>query len=321
MRNNNTAPVLDRSNERFAPFLDNWCHQYFHVDAHPVSRGDFLWNALKYDFGQFQLTQLACDPVVVERSHRDIRSDTSPSYFVTLQIKGSAFVQQSGSGCQLFAGDFTLIDSRQPYQIKFDTPVKRLILRLPGDFLQRRMAAFGNPVANRFATKSGMSAVFASMLKSLADQASTIGPNNEHVLLTSISDFLISSLEEDFLARSGSKHLTTHQYSQMTQIKRYIQAHLSDPDLSAAKIANTFQITERHLYHVFKNTDQTLAKFIRQERIKNCMNDLSCPEKRGRTVSEIGFSWGFNDSAHFSRTFKECAGVSPKSFRTRELNS
>jgi AraC-like DNA-binding protein len=313
------APALDSSNERFAPFLDNWCHQYFHVDAHPVSRGEFLWNALKYDFGQLQLTQLACDPIRVERSSKDIRSDKTPSYFVTLQLKGNASIEQSGSGCDLSEGDFTLVDSRKPYQIKFNNPVKRLILRLPGDLLERRMATFGNPVANRFSSQSGMSAVFASMLEALAHQASTIGPDNEHVLLTSISDFLIASLEEDFRARRGEKHLTTHQFSQMTQIKRYINVHLSDPELSATKIANAFQITERHLYHIFKNTDQTLAKYIRQERIKHCMYDLSSPAKRARTVSEIGFSWGFNDAAHFSRTFKECVGVSPKSFRTREL--
>lgn len=315
------TPLWERQNARFAPFLDHWCHQYFHVDAHPVSRGEFLWNALKYDFGQFQLTQLACDPIIVERSSKDIRSDTDPSYFVTLQLKGSAFIDQSGRGCHLSEGDFTLVDSRKPYKIKFDTPVKRLILRLPGDLLKRRMAAFGDPVASRFMTGTGMSAVFAAMLTSLANQASTIGPNNEHALLTSISEFLIATLEEDFLARSEDHHLTTYQHGQILRIKRHIQARLSDPSLSAAKIADAFQITERHLYHVFKNTDQTLAKYIRQERIKHCMQDLSSPEKRSRTVSEIAFSWGFNDSAHFSRAFKECVGVSPKSFRNRELDS
>lgn len=310
-----------RANKRFAPFLDGWCHQYFHVNAQPLSRGEFLWNALKYDFGQIQLTQLACDPIVIERSNNDIRGDTTPSYFVTLQLKGSAVIHQNGRGCELSEGDFTLVDSRQPYQIKFNTPVKRLILRLPGDTLHRRMAAFGNPVANRFLTQSGMSSLFASMLKTLAEQAPAISQNNRDVLLNSLSDFLIASLEEEFFARHGDTQLTTNQYTQMSQIKRYIRAHLPDPELSPAKIATAFQMTERHLYHIFKSTDQTLAKFIRQERIENCMKDLSCLDKRARNVSEIAFSWGFNDSSHFSRAFKECVGVSPRSYRIRELNS
>jgi AraC-like DNA-binding protein len=35
------------------------------------------------------------------------------------------------------------------------------------------------------------------------------------------------------------------------------------------------------------------------------------------SICEIAFSRGFNDSAHFSRSFKDRFGVSPREFRTR----
>ena len=39
------------------------------------------------------------------------------------------------------------------------------------------------------------------------------------------------------------------------------------------------------------------------------------PALHHRSVSDIAFSWGFNDAAHFSRAFKERFRVTPKEFR------
>ena len=36
-------------------------------------------------------------------------------------------------------------------------------------------------------------------------------------------------------------------------------------------------------------------------------------------MSDIAFSWGFNDAAHFSRSFKEQYGMSPREFRQQAL--
>jgi len=32
-------------------------------------------------------------------------------------------------------------------------------------------------------------------------------------------------------------------------------------------------------------------------------------------VSEVAFSWGFNDATHFSRSFKEQFGLSPRDWK------
>ena len=45
------------------------------------------------------------------------------------------------------------------------------------------------------------------------------------------------------------------------------------------------------------------------------MRDLKNPQHTGRTITEIAFSWGFNNAAHFSRVFREHAGLPPSDFR------
>jgi len=40
-----------------------------------------------------------------------------------------------------------------------------------------------------------------------------------------------------------------------------------------------------------------------------------------RSVSEVAYSWGFNDPAHFSRTFRSRFGISPTQCRRQALRS
>jgi AraC-like DNA-binding protein len=47
-------------------------------------------------------------------------------------------------------------------------------------------------------------------------------------------------------------------------------------------------------------------------RLKACYRELS-QARLTETVTEVAFRWGFNDAAHFSRSFKEAFGTTPRS--------
>ena len=49
------------------------------------------------------------------------------------------------------------------------------------------------------------------------------------------------------------------------------------------------------------------------------MRELKNPAQAQRTITDIAFSWGFNNGAHFSRVFREHAGLSPSDFRETAL--
>jgi AraC-like DNA-binding protein len=74
-------------------------------------------------------------------------------------------------------------------------------------------------------------------------------------------------------------------------------------------------ISVRHVHRVFSNQDLTVAGWIRAERLQRCQNDLRDPRLQSKSITEIAFFWGFNDSAHFSRAFKKQYRVCPRAFR------
>jgi AraC-like DNA-binding protein len=99
------------------------------------------------------------------------------------------------------------------------------------------------------------------------------------------------------------------------RIQRYIDGHLSDPELRPAEIASAAEISVRHLHRLFAGSGGTLGDCIRKLRLQQCRNDLENPRLRSKTITEIAFSWGFSDSAHFSRSFRKQFGICPRKFR------
>jgi AraC-like DNA-binding protein len=49
--------------------------------------------------------------------------------------------------------------------------------------------------------------------------------------------------------------------------------------------------------------------------------DLSSPLCARLSISQICFRWGFNDSAHFSRAFRNQFGLSPREHRRAAADS
>ncbi len=81
--------------------------------------------------------------------------------------------------------------------------------------------------------------------------------------------------------------------------------------MTPARIAAAHGLSLRYLHLVFAEHGITVGRWVRQRRLWHCYRELR--EQGGRrTITDIAFRWGFNDMAHFSRTFRTQYGVSPR---------
>ncbi len=81
------------------------------------------------------------------------------------------------------------------------------------------------------------------------------------------------------------------------------------------RIAVALNCSKRHLYNAFSDETQTLASYIQALRLEACIRELQHPMAQTRPITDIALSWGFNNSSHFSRVFREHTGMSPSEFR------
>jgi AraC-like DNA-binding protein len=120
---------------------------------------------------------------------------------------------------------------------------------------------------------------------------------------------LVAALEEEPGQHEGWRESVT------TTIKSYIAQHLADPNLGAERIAKAMFISVRQLYKFWEAEHCPLGQWIIERRLEAARHDLTSPRGRHQTVAWIAGRWGFADSTHFSRRFRQAYGVSPREWR------
>jgi AraC-like DNA-binding protein len=114
--------------------------------------------------------------------------------------------------------------------------------------------------------------------------------------------------------RRGVSTLTNYH---LARIKGEIDARLRNPALTVSDVARDLGISVGHIHRLFRQEATTPAQYIWLRRLEMCSRDLVDPSRAGHSISEIAFSWGFNDAAHFSRSFRDRFGVAPREWRHR----
>jgi AraC-like DNA-binding protein len=100
------------------------------------------------------------------------------------------------------------------------------------------------------------------------------------------------------------------------RVEEYIRHHLSDSDLTPARIAEAHHISLRYLYKLLAGHAETPAEWIMTKRLEAARAELVL----GRwSVSATAHRWGFKDHSHFSRRFKAAYGITPTEFIENDL--
>lgn len=226
---------------------------------------------------------------------------------VITQLAGVRQYRQNGKVAVLSKGDTTLIDSGLPWTSNCSGDCARLYLRVPLMFLEQRVRGLRIPHATRIPGTRGLGTILFHLMTSLYQQSVHLsdqeGTAAVEAYLRTLSAFLGVSRPE-----SNS--------TSISQITGYINQHLTDANLCPSEIASAAGISVRHLHRIFSRHGSTVNDWIRIQRLKHCLQELSDPCARRKSITEIALYWGFNDSAHFSHSFKKQFGMSPRRART-----
>ncbi|MEV7141843.1 helix-turn-helix domain-containing protein [Streptomyces tauricus] len=280
---------------------------------HPLPAEDISVRIGLGSVGPLRMCSARATAVTVRRTERLAREDEEPLVFLGLQMTGTSLVVQNGRQCLLRPGDFAVYESVAPYTLLFDEGVDHHFFRLPRaalalpERLLRDVTAVtlgpGNPVARLASTYFSHLAASDELRQGVYADA-VVEPSIE--LLRAV---LTSQHGDSGRARAPMEATLS------LRITQYIRAHLTDPDLSAARIAAAHGISVRHLYAVLSRSGISLGDWIRARRLAECKRDLAGPNGRLRTIAAIGRSWGFLDATHFSKVFRQAYGMSPRDWR------
>ncbi len=105
-----------------------------------------------------------------------------------------------------------------------------------------------------------------------------------------------------------------HNLDRMTTVRRLIQAHLADPDLTPEWLAVEVGMSRTVLYRLFEPMGG-ITGYIREARMRRALQQLLSPQHQHRSLLEIALMHGYGSDTAFGRAFKKRFGVTPSEVR------
>lgn len=101
----------------------------------------------------------------------------------------------------------------------------------------------------------------------------------------------------------------------LEEVLRFIEVHLSDPQLSTAMVARGCGISPRYLSFLLRLKGTSFSELVWEQRLEKARSWLAASDPREISISEIAYGVGFKSPAHFSRMFKRVFNMNPREFR------
>ena len=111
------------------------------------------------------------------------------------------------------------------------------------------------------------------------------------------------------------EYLHSQKHQRMEKAREYIDAHITNPDLTVQGVANTFKMSESHFRYSFKAMhNMSPTQYIQQKRI--CLAKALLRETND-SLTYIAESIGYSSIYYFSEAFKKEIECSPSEYRKR----
>ena len=240
--------------------------------------------------------------------------------WLVVLLRGEATFFDGETTAPLKVGDICYGPTGMNAALRLATPFRLLFISAPRVALDHRLIAPLSLRVGRLPGDSGLGHVFSGLLRATADTLDSLSSEQLRPVELALTEFLIANLaaQGSAAARGGAGAARA---AHLHRVCQTIETLLSDPDLTLERVAEADGISARSLQKLFAASGQNFSTYLRTRRLERCRLDLTSPMFASLSISEICFRWGFNGSAHFSRTFKERYGVSPRDYRKQQTTA
>lgn len=126
---------------------------------------------------------------------------------------------------------------------------------------------------------------------------------------------IIESFGKSLVNDSKKTTLAETEQNFIDNFRRYIEEHISDPELNLDEVAQNIGLSKSQLYRKIKSlTDYSPNELIKIIRLKYARHLLSL---KGKNISEVAYESGFSSLSYFTKCFKDFYKESPTEFMSK----
>lgn len=277
---------------------------------------DFFSSVKHYDDSILKVIECTCDPCGATRTRASIRADGLETLTIQAVLAGREYINFNGEDILLKPGDLLVWDSTKPMTFQVQDRLHKISVMMPLPRFQSWLPRSWFSIRHSLDGQSNSGRLLTDHVKSLRQSVFDGGCKDTYALIDATIGVLVNALDTGTADEPKPLRVT-----QLRNIKEYIKANIRNPELSPAMIAKAGGMSSRYLHWLFNADpdDDTVKQYIFRQRLDLCARDLSNPHMRSRKISDIAFYWGFQDTAHFNKRFKQQYNLSPGAFREIRL--
>jgi AraC-like DNA-binding protein len=296
--------------ERFQYWADVVTQTFVPLECDAPDQARFRGAFRHRQIGLIGITDVASSAMRVRRTPATIARSSSDDLIVVLHLRGPCHTGQRSAVAELVVGDGAMVAVDERYFFEFPDRFRQLVLKVPRHLLAEERIERDHQRSLLLA--SGPTRLLQKLALASLDDPLELSAEEELGIERAFVELLRSAMvpsSADDNVGDGSPH-----YSDASL---FIRRHLADPALNPDAVALHVKMSTRNLARLFARRGATIERAIWTERLAAARRDLRDPRLSDRSITDVAFSWAFNDAAHFSRSFSKAYGLAPSEFRAK----
>jgi AraC family transcriptional regulator, positive regulator of tynA and feaB len=253
------------------------------------------------------------------RSRAEIARSQAPYYFLQLQLAGHCQLRRGEEKFSLSVGDGCVVDPLREFEMTYAVPdnARRstLVAGFPKEAMMPRVPRLESLHGAVLRRNMPLARLLAGYLLNGFEVADDLTPEAATLFGEHAIELLTQSLRESWA--EAPQPSEAWREALFVRACRLVKLRHGDPRLAPEPLARELGVSTRLLHRIFAEHGETVMKRVFVERVARAATLLGAPEAAHRTVTDIAFSCGFNDSSHFGRVFAVHKSMTPTEWRRR----
>lgn len=288
---------------------------YYNLEVYSPHSEGIRGKLTEYDIGSVSLSRFVSEEQRVFRTRARIAMDGDDSFVIVMPDNGPMFYSQAGRSGFRQPGQHVLVSTQHFYELSSPDNYSNLTVKVPGALLRQKFPQAEDHLSSAYTADPNLVSIFRSFAKWMVEQHGIMPEQVAQGFSDQLIDLLVAVLESE--KRGGEDCASPAVVGLRQRIGRYLTERLCDPELTPARVAETFGISPSYLHRVFRPAGMPIGRWITAHRLQRGYEMLALPRYAGHSVAQIAYAVGFTSQAHFSEAFRRQFGVTPSTVRSR----